>query len=163
MSIRRTLSRSLVLAVLAVALAGCGGNDDDGETTIAATTTTTATTATTTTGATTSTAATTPTATTTRATTTTTTAKPQEQVIRVVVVDANPQGGIARPSVERGQKVVLVVTSDTADEIHLHGYDLSADIEAGGTVRIPFVAHTPGRFEVERENLGVQLAEITVS
>ena len=51
MSIRRTLSRSLVLAVLAVALAGCGGSDDDGETTVAATTTTATTTAATTTTA----------------------------------------------------------------------------------------------------------------
>ena len=150
---RRILSRSLVLAVLAVALAGCGGNDDDGETTVAATTSA----ATTTTEATTTTAETTTTA------ATTTTAKPETTTIAVTVVDAKPQGGIARPSVKRGDHVVLVVRSDTADEIHVHGYDLSADVEAGGTVRIPFVADTPGRFEVELENLGVQLAEITVS
>ena len=142
-----------------MALAGCGGsNDDDGEDhrrgdDHQATTTTTAATTT---------AATTTTATTTRAATTTT-AKPETTTIAITVVDAKPQGGIARPSVKRGDHVVLVVKSDTADEIHLHGYDLSADVEAGGTVRIPFVADTPGRFEVELENLGVQLAEITVS
>jgi hypothetical protein len=158
----RQLSRVLVLPALALALAlaGCGGSDDDGaETTTAAATTTTV--ATTTQAATTTRPATTTTATTTRAVTTT--AKPQATTIRIAVVDAKPQGGIARPSVKRGERVVLVVTSDTADEIHLHGYDLSADVEAGGTVRIPFVADTRGRFEVELENLGVQLAEITVS
>ena len=156
MTIRRPLSRALVLAALALALAGCGGSndgDDRGDdhggddhdrgttTTPAATTTTTAATTT---------------------TPTTTTAQPAT-TIAITVVDAKPQGGIARPSVKRGDHVVLVVNSDTADEIHVHGYDLSADVEAGGTVRIPFVADTPGRFEVELENLGVQLAEITVS
>jgi hypothetical protein len=65
--------------------------------------------------------------------------------------------------VNRDANVLLIVNSDTADEVHLHGYDLSADVEAGGSVRIPFKADTPGRFEVELENLGVQLAEITVS
>jgi hypothetical protein len=158
---RRHPSLPLLLAAAVLALAGCGGSGDDGDTTTLAATTTQAVT---TTQATTTAAATTTTATTTRAaTTTTTTAAPRAQSIRINVVDAKPQGGIARPSVKRGQRVVLVVRSDTADEIHLHGYDLGADVEAGGTVRIPFVADTPGRFEVELENLGVQIAEITVS
>jgi hypothetical protein len=156
---RRHPSLPLLLAAAVLALAGCGGSGDDGDTTTLAATTTQAVT---TTQATTTAAATTTTATTTRAATTTT-AAPREQIIRITVVDAKPQGGIARPSVKRGQRVVLVVRSDTADEIHLHGYDLGADVEAGGTVRIPFVADTPGRFEVELENLGVQIAEITVS
>ena len=42
----------------------------------------------------------------------------------ITVVDSKPQGGIARPSVKRGDHVVLIVKSDTADEIHVHGYDL---------------------------------------
>jgi hypothetical protein len=65
--------------------------------------------------------------------------------------------------VKRGDQVVLVVSSDTADEVHLHGYDLSVDVPAGGTVRLPFTATDPGRFEVELEHTGVQIAEITVN
>jgi hypothetical protein len=141
--------RLAILAALALALAGCGGSSDDG-TTEAATTTKAATT-------------TRAAATTTAATTTaTTTTAADVATIRITVVDAKPKDGILRPSVRKGTHVVLVVTSDTADEVHLHGYDLSADVEAGGTARIPFVADTPGRFVLELENLGVELAEITV-
>jgi hypothetical protein len=68
-----------------------------------------------------------------------------------------------REEVEKGDKVVLVVTSDVADEVHLHGYDISRDIAAGGTVRLPFKATIPGRFEAELESRGVQIADITVN
>ncbi len=153
------ISTPILLVTLAIALAGCGGSSTDttaSETTTAATTTTEVTTA-----ATTTTEAATTTSDATTAATTTTTAAPT--TISITVVDGKPDGGIARPSVDKGDHVVLVVKSDTADEVHLHGYDLSTDVEAGGTARIAFVATTQGRFEVELENSGVQLAEITVS
>ena len=54
------------------------------------------------------------------------------------------------------------MTSDVADEIHFHGYDISRDVTAGGTVRLPFTATIPGRFEVELEGKGVQIADISV-
>lgn len=47
--------------------------------------------------------------------------------------------------------VVLRVTSDVADEVHLHGYDHAKEVEAGGTVELQFVADTVGRFELELE------------
>jgi predicted ribosomally synthesized peptide with SipW-like signal peptide len=128
-----TLVSACLLAV--VALAGCGAGND----TSASWTDTTTTETTTTTGA----------------------AKPTE--VKIVVVNAAPQGGIVRQTVNQGDEVVLVVTSDVADEIHLHGYDLSRDVEAGGTVRLPFTATIPGRFEAELESRGVQIADITVN
>ena len=105
--------------------------------------------------------------TTTVATTTTTTettpppAGPTE--IRIVVVNGAPKGGIVREKVDKDDSVVLVVKSDVADEIHLHGYDVSRDVEAGGTARLRFKATIPGRFEVELEERGVQIADITVT
>ncbi len=83
--------------------------------------------------------------------------------MKIVVVNGAPQGGIVRQTVHKGDEVVLVVTSDVADEIHLHGYDMSRDVEAGGTVRLPFTATIPGRFEVELECGGVQIADLTVN
>ena len=83
-------------------------------------------------------------------------------VVRITVVNAAPQGGIVRKTVKQGDKVVISVTSDTADEIHVHGYNLKRDVDAGGSARIPFTATIPGRFEVELESRGVQIADLTV-
>ena len=94
-------------------------------------------------------------------TTTTEAAKPT--IVSIVVVNAAPKGGIVRQTLSEGDHVVLVVKSDVADEIHLHGYDKSTDVTAGGTARLPFTATIPGRFEVELESRGVQIADLTVN
>jgi hypothetical protein len=141
---RRRLAALVAVVALfgaGLALASCGG--DDGESVATPTTETTTTTT----------------------TTTTETTPPPEQpmVVRITVVNGVPKGGIVRESVEKGDRVVLVVKSDVADEIHLHGYDKTRDVEAGGTARLPFKATIPGRFEVELEDRGVQIADITVN
>lgn len=82
--------------------------------------------------------------------------------IPITVVGGRPEGGIQRPSLTKGERAVLVIASDVADEVHLHGYDLSVEVEAGGTARIPFTATVPGRFELELEQRGVQLADLEV-
>jgi hypothetical protein len=87
---------------------------------------------------------------------------PTPAVVRVTVEDGLPVGGIVRETVDKGDRVVLVVTSDVADEVHVHGYDLSRDVAAGGRARIAFRATIPGRFEVELEERHVPIAELTV-
>jgi FtsP/CotA-like multicopper oxidase with cupredoxin domain len=82
--------------------------------------------------------------------------------IAIEVAGGRPTAGIDRTSVSQGQRVRVVVTSDVADEIHLHGYDLSAEVAPGQPATIEFVAETPGRFEVELEGRGVQLADLEV-
>jgi hypothetical protein len=47
--------------------------------------------------------------------------------------------------------------------VHVHGYDIAKEVAAGGTVVIAFKAKLPGRFEVELERSGVQLAELSVT
>jgi hypothetical protein len=124
--------------VASIALVGCGSNDSESASSTDTTTTET----------------------TTATETTTEAEKPTE--VKVVVVNGTPQGGIVRQTVDKNDRVVLVVTSDVADEIHLHGYDKAKDVAAGGTIRLPFEATIPGRFEAELESRGVQIAEITV-
>lgn len=141
---RRTtvIFSAIALFVGGLALASCGGDDGESAGTTETVETTTETT-----------------------TTVTTTTEPEVEdpsVVRMVVVNGAPEGGIVRKSVGKGDRVVLVVTSDVADEVHLHGYDISRDVEAGGTVRIAFRAKLPGRFEVELEDRGIQIGDLTV-
>ena len=92
----------------------------------------------------------------------TTAAEPEPVRLDYTVSGGRPEGGIARDSVSQGRIVVITVTSDVADEVHLHGYDLSADVAPGAPAVIRFTADVPGRFEVELENSGVQIAELEV-
>jgi hypothetical protein len=132
----------LVALVLAPPLAGCGDDEATPTTTTDTTTTTTTTEPPT--------------------TTTTTPPPPGPTVVRVRVVGGVPQGGIVRETVEQGDRVVLVVTSDVSDHVHLHGYDLTRDVAPGRVARIRFRATVPGRFEVELEDRSLQIADLTV-
>ena len=59
--------------------------------------------------------------------------------------------GASRQRAPLGQPVIVRVTSDVAEEVHVHGYDKRADVAAGGTVDLRFDANIPGVFEVELE------------
>ncbi|MBC7679628.1 MAG: hypothetical protein H7233_11660 [Pseudorhodobacter sp.] len=88
---------------------------------------------------------------------------PTAQVIDVTVAGGAVTGVGSRVEVPLNKEVVLRVTSDVADEVHLHGYDLKADVAPGGTVEIPFTASIPGGFEVELENSGLPLFQLRVT
>lgn len=72
-------------------------------------------------------------------------------------------GSIRRVTIEQGQRVTLIVSADVADEVHVHGYDLMADVAPGSPARISFEASVPGRFEVELESRVIQIAELRVN
>jgi hypothetical protein len=112
--------------------------------------------------------ATPPPATTEATTTVTTTAAPPPPPgppppaqVRIVVRGGLPVGGPRRVSVARGRRVILNVTSDVSDHVHLHGYDLMQDVGPGMPARIAFRATRPGTVEAELEDRGVQIARIT--
>jgi cytoskeletal protein RodZ len=81
----------------------------------------------------------------------------------IVVENGQPKGGIKTISFKKGDQVALKVQSDVADEIHVHGYDLKKDVQAGGSVEFDFKATIEGRFEVELENAGTQIANLEVT
>jgi len=131
----------------AIALAGCGGDSTND----AVTTTETTATAPTTTAD-----------TTTTTETTQTTPASEAKVIMVNVVKGVPKGGIQRPTVHKGDKVVLVVRTDSGEAVHLHGYNIEKDVVPGQAVRMPFTANIAGRFEVELHPTDALLAVIEV-
>ncbi|MEJ3652175.1 hypothetical protein WEH80_04110 [Actinomycetes bacterium KLBMP 9759] len=72
-------------------------------------------------------------------------------------------GGVTRFAVPLGSTVELVVGSDVADEVHLHGYDRSSFVTAGATTTLRFVADLPGVFDVELEQRRIPLTQVLVS
>ena len=94
-------------------------------------------------------------------TSTSTPSAPAAQTI--TVVNGQPQGGVKTVSFKKNQQVVLKVQSDVADEIHVHGYDLKKDVTKGGSVTFTFKATIEGRFEVELEDAGTQIANLEVT
>lgn len=67
-----------------------------------------------------------------------------------------------RIEVSKGQTVRITVTSDAADEAHLHGYDKEASLKPGTPASIEFVADETGLFEMETHESGLQLFQLVV-
>ncbi len=88
---------------------------------------------------------------------------PAGQRIQVTVVGGQVRGDTGRVPVALGELVTLVVTSDVADEIHVHGYDLSAAVEPDAPAELPFDATVPGVFAVELHEAGTVLLTLQVS
>jgi hypothetical protein len=81
----------------------------------------------------------------------------------VVIREGKPVGGVAELSYSAGERIRFKVRSDVAGEIHVHGYDLTKDVEAGGTVGFDFAATIEGVFETELEDRGEQILELRVN
>lgn len=92
----------------------------------------------------------------------TTAPKPPDVVTIRITVRTETPGRLRRFSVRRHRDVRLVVDSELADEVHLHGYDLMADVTPGSPATIEFTADAPGRFEIELEDRGLEIAELEV-
>jgi heme/copper-type cytochrome/quinol oxidase subunit 2 len=84
------------------------------------------------------------------------------RTISIKVRGGKASGDTGRIAVPLGTPIVLSVSSDVADEIHVHGYDRKAEIPAGATAAVTFTANTPGVFEVELENSKLQLLQLQV-
>ena len=131
----RRAAGAVVAAGLAVALAGCGGDGDDttAPTTVVAAPTTSA-------------------------------VRPTTQPARlvdVVVRQGSVEGG-GRHEVRLNEQVRVRVTSDVADEVHVHGYEHRFDVGPAGPAEITFVADLPGVFEVELEKARRRLFSLQV-
>jgi hypothetical protein len=80
----------------------------------------------------------------------------------VQVTGGRVSGDTGRVRVAAGERVTLVVTSDTADGVHVHGYDLATGLSPGEPAEIAFDATVPGIFEVELHEAGTLLLSLQV-
>jgi hypothetical protein len=90
-------------------------------------------------------------------------AAPEVTTFTASIENGQPAGGPQIWRASKGDKVRIVVTSDTADELHLHEpYDISKDVEAGGSATLEFVADISGSTELELEDAGVLIGNLEV-
>lgn len=81
----------------------------------------------------------------------------------IVVRNGEPADGVVELEYKKGDQIRFRVRSDVAEEVHVHGYDIFKEVEAGGSVGFDFAAEIDGVFEVELEASAVQLAELRVN
>ncbi len=87
----------------------------------------------------------------------------EPQVETIVIENGQPVGGVQELEFDKGDAIRFAVDSDVDEEVHLHGYDVSEDVTAGGSVEFDVPATIDGVFEVELEESVVPIAEITVN
>lgn len=81
----------------------------------------------------------------------------------VVVRNGSAVGGVRTIAVDVGERARFRVRSDAADEIHVHGYEVTEAIPAGNAATVSFRADIEGIFEIELHGSGEQVAELQVS
>ncbi|MDQ1625053.1 MAG: hypothetical protein QOJ49_551 [Actinomycetota bacterium] len=82
--------------------------------------------------------------------------------IVVSVVNGKVSPPTHRVKVSKDTHIRLLVTSDKADEVHVHGYNIERPLAAGKQVSIEFVANQVGLFEIETHKSGLQLVQLEV-
>lgn len=92
----------------------------------------------------------------------TTGASAADTVVSLHVVGDELDGGARRESAKLGDSVQLVVTGDSTDQVHVHGYDRYVEL-TDGEGELIFDALIPGVFEIELEEAGVLLVQFEVS
>jgi FtsP/CotA-like multicopper oxidase with cupredoxin domain len=76
-------------------------------------------------------------------------APPKPEVARIRIRGGEVAGGAAEIRAKKGDTVVIVVSADAPDDIHLHGYDIEKKAEPGKPARFRFKANLEGEFELE--------------
>jgi hypothetical protein len=76
-------------------------------------------------------------------------ATPANVVGTVTMKGGKPEGGVKRISIKAGQPAVLLVTSDMATEIHVHGADRTISVPANQQTSVDVSQTAPGSYEVE--------------
>lgn len=85
------------------------------------------------------------------------------QRIEVTFAHGKASGDTGRVTVATGTPVTLVVTSDVADEVHVHGYDVEKELTPGTPATLQFDATIAGVFEVELHHADTVLLRLQVS
>ncbi len=87
-------------------------------------------------------------------------AKPKS--FELVVSKGKLVSGPAVIQVREGDDVQLLITSDQADELHMHGYDLHLSLKPNVPATLSFKAEHSGRFDYELHHAHAELGTLEV-
>jgi FtsP/CotA-like multicopper oxidase with cupredoxin domain len=76
-------------------------------------------------------------------------APPKPDVARIRIRGGEVAGGPPEITAKKGDTVVIAVSADAPDDIHLHGYDIEKQVAPGQPARFRFKASFEGEFEIE--------------
>ena len=68
-----------------------------------------------------------------------------------------------RVELARGTTLILRITADHTDEVHVHGYDIEIPVGSGAPVTRQIVLDEVGRFEVESHEPALTILQLVVS
>jgi hypothetical protein len=86
----------------------------------------------------------------------------REDVFDLTIKSGKLRSGPAVLEVHQGERVTLNIRSDSRDELHLHGYDLHAQLGPGETTSLQFIADRTGRFGMELHKVHSELGALEV-
>jgi FtsP/CotA-like multicopper oxidase with cupredoxin domain len=76
-------------------------------------------------------------------------APPKPEVTRIEIRGGEVVGGPPEIRAKNGDTVVIVVSADAPNDLHLHGYDIEKTAKPGQPARFQFKANAEGEFELE--------------
>ncbi|GAA2326393.1 hypothetical protein [Dactylosporangium salmoneum] len=87
---------------------------------------------------------------------------PVDREFAITITNRAATPPTSRVEIPMGSTIRITVTSDVADELHVHGYDRKAVLTPGVPASVAFRAGTAGLFEVETHVSDLVLMQLVV-
>jgi FtsP/CotA-like multicopper oxidase with cupredoxin domain len=86
----------------------------------------------------------------------------RREVFAINIQNGKAVSGSTLLKAHEGDEITLEIVSDRSDELHLHGYDLHADLAPGETTTLAFTATRTGRFGMEMHRSHTEVGALEV-
>ena len=85
------------------------------------------------------------------------------KTFNLAVKDKKLVSGGGSLKANQGDAIIITITLDEADELHLHGYDKMLDLEKDKPGTLKFTADQAGHFPLELHHAEIELGALEVS
>ena len=85
-----------------------------------------------------------------------------KNTFNLVIKEKKVISGPTTIKINQGDEVTIKITSDEAEEFHVHAYDNSVELEPNKQATLTFTANLSGRFPFELENSKTEIGALEV-